>query len=415
MKTSTLFGIKFAINKNHKAQLIADFKRWRRAKQYYLADERNKKKLFDRILKRYLDTHPKDDRYLETIADEVWDKILIEVAKTNWEEVYEKVLDKEKEKPSQQISHRISRAHTKELFREKNVKDGIECQHFYFTDSAIEQCENVSITELDIEWLKDARDSKRQLNWGSNFIRYEKKDNRIIAIAATLTPRQDGKNYLQHTFFVFDLNTPQVQYDYIADIVNEQVEKSLEDDTRIFERKMQMLLFKMILFLDIDPLRRITLPMWDCLENDESYKVKKNEDVYNDQVIPFTVVTVDANWNTSIFIDKATVKNYYRNVKCKGRIVKRLIREHKRSEHWRHAGKVRYENKKNLTDTGEVVKLQPMMGGMADLEAHQKREMPPIKKEQLLKTSNVQTGYEESPNAFLEKLAALKKKYHKTG
>jgi hypothetical protein len=416
MKTSTLFGIKFAINKKHKAQVIADFKRWRRAKQYFLADERNKKKLFDRILKRYLETHPKDDRYLETIADEVWDKIQVEVAKSNWEKVYEKVLGKDKELPSHQISHHISRAHTKELFRERNAKDGAECQHFYFTESAIEQCEKVNITELDLEWLRDAHDAKRQLNWGDNFIRYEKKDNRIIATAASLTRRQEGKNYLLHTFFVFDLNTPQVQYDYIADIVNEQVEASLKDETKDFERKMQMLLYKMIIFLDIDPLKAITLPKWGCLENEESNEVKTNEDVYNNQNIPFTVVTVDANWNTSIFVKQTTVKNYYKNLKCRGRIVKRLIPQHKRSGHWRHAGKVRYENMKNLSGTNNVVKLQPMMGGMAaGLDVSQKRDTLPIKKEKLLKASNVQPGYEESPNAFLDKLAALKKKYYKTG
>jgi hypothetical protein len=155
MKTSSLFGIKFAINKKHKAQVIADFKRWRRAKQYFLADDRNKKKLFERLLKRYIDTHPKDDRYLETIAEEIWEKILFEVAKTNWEQVYDKFLGKDKELPQHQINHHISREHTKELFREKNVKDGVECQHFYFTESAIEQCEKVNITEMDLEWLKD--------------------------------------------------------------------------------------------------------------------------------------------------------------------------------------------------------------------------------------------------------------------
>jgi hypothetical protein len=251
---------------------------------------------------------------------------------------------------------------------------------------------------------------------GNNFIRYEKNDNRIIATAATLTRRQEGKNYLQHTFFVFDLNTPLVQYDYITEIVNEQIEKGIEDETKGFERKMKMLLYKMIIFLDIDPLKRITLPKWGCLENEESNEVKRNEDVYNNQNIPFTVVTVDANWNTSIFIDQTTVKNYYKNVKCRGRMVKRLIKEHKRSEHWRHAGRVRYEGKNNESVTGNVVKLETMKGGIArSLDVAHQQEAQAIKKAQQFTAENVESKYEESPAVFNEKLARLLKKYRKTG
>jgi hypothetical protein len=413
MKTSNLFGLKFALNFNFKAQVIYDFKRWKRAKQYFLAEDLNRKKLFERILKEYIDQHPKDDRSLEIIADELWESLLVEVAKTNWQHVFEKKLGNDIEKPGDQLSHHISREHTKELFRERSAKDGTQCNHFYFTESAVEECEKVNITELDMDWLRDAKDDKRQINWGDNFIRYEKKDNRIIAVAASFTRRQECK-YLQHTFFVFDLNIPKVQYDLIADIVKEQCEKDDEDDRRGFEKKMQELLYKMITFLDLLPLKKIKLPKWGCLEDE--HEVKKVESVYNNQNIPLTVVTVTPNWNSSIFIEETTVKNYYKNVKCRGRVIKRFIKKHQRSQHWRPAGKLKFSGYTSVTERDLIMqeKQGKAITGNGLGVAHKQISVTRNDSQSIGIRRDI-SNQQESPDILQLKLEQLKKKFNQTG
>ncbi len=419
MRTSHLFGIKFALKFRYKAQLIEDFKRWKRAKQYQLADDRNKKKLFERMLRQYLQQHPTDGRSLETIADEVWDKLLVEVAKTNWQQVYETRLGKDMEQPRDQVSHHISREHTKELFRERSIKGGDPCTHFYFTESAVEECEKVHITEFDTDWLRDAPDDKRQLNWGDHFIRYEKKDNRIIATAASFTRRQQRK-YLLHSFFVFDLNAPKVQYDAVADLVKDQCEKDgAEDETRKFEEKMRALLYKMITFLDLIPLKKIALPKWGCLENESSDEVKKAEPVYNNQNIPLTVVTVTANWNASIYIEQTEVKDYHKNVLCgkgKTKIVRRFIKGHTRKQHTRVAGKLRYLGHKNTADANKVVQMKHQVAaGSSNLSVAQKPAPSTVKDLSKTTTGARLPKQQESLNEFEQKLAELKKKFNRTG
>ena len=262
-----------------------------------------------------------------------------------------------------------------------------------------------------MNWLKDAPDDKRQLNWGNNFIRYEKKDNRIIATAASFTRRQERK-YLLHTFFVFDLNEPKVQFDSIADLVKEQCENDLEDETKGFEDKMRELLYKMITFLDLIPLKLIRLPKWGRLENESSNEVKNIEPVYNNQNIPLTVVTVTANWNSSIYIEETNVKDHYKNVlygKGKSKIRRRFVKGYPRSDHWRLAGKLRATSNTNLSKTNEVVKLDPK-----GVVTHKQISVT-MKNPQKLGVQNGQPKQQESPNLFLEKLAELKKKFNKTG
>jgi len=342
MRITELFGIKFARRYKYKAQIIANFKQWKRERMYFLAEDRNKKKLFGRLLKKYIQEHPKSYRSIENIASELWEDLNAEVAKTSWQQIFDKILGSDVESPYDQLRSLISRKDTKELFRDYN------CKHYYFTDTAVQECEKVHITEMDMEWLMDAEDGKRQLNWGNQFIRYEKKGNKIVAVAASFTQRQESK-YLEHTFFVFDLNTPKVQYDAMADIVEEQCEKDLEYNPNGFDNRMKLLLYKMITFLDLIPLKQITLPKWGALEADASSsklvsRGNQIDPVYNNDNLPITVVTVNANWNCTIYIEETTVTGYFKNMPCgKGRtkLIKRFVKPHRRSAHERIAGKLK--------------------------------------------------------------------------
>ena len=394
MKISELFGIKFARKYKYKAQVIADFKRWKRENQYFLTLDRNRKKLFERIFKKYIEEHPKGYRSYEEIASDLWEALKVEVAKTNWQQVFDKVLGGDVELPNYQINPHISRKDTKELFRDYN------CKHYYLTESAVVECEKVNITELDMEWLRDAEDGKRQLNWGDHFIRYQKKGDKIIAVAASFTHRQECK-YLLHTFFVFDLNTPKLPFDPIAEILKEQCEKDLDDYPKEFEEKMRMLLYKMITFLDLIPLKQITLPKWGVLETDSSSSNQTNliDPVYNNENVQITVVTVNANWNCSVFIEETWVEGHWRDYLCgkkRSKIKRRFVKKFFRRGYERVAGKLKSVSNTCVSDA-KVVKLQPNVTVAAtDVGGGGKGQ--PNKQEPL--------------NLFQAKLEELKKKFN---
>lgn len=343
MRTSNLFGIQFALKNKFKAQIIDDFNRWKSEKQWFLAEERNKKKLFERILKKYTQEHPKDYRPPEDIAGELWEKLKVQVAKTNWQQVYDEVLGSDYELPNYEGSPYITRHNIKELLREYN------CKHYYFTESAVQECDKVHITEpLDMDWLRDSADGKRQLNFGDQFIRYEKRGNRIIALAASFTRRQEHQ-YLQHSFFVLNLKkqeSPKFQYDPIADLIKEQCEKELDDYGEAFDNKSRLLLYKMITFLDLIPLKQLTLPGGRYLEADSSSSNQADHTgpVNNNENIPLTLVTVNANWNCSVFIEETKVKGYWREFLCgkgKIKIQRRFVKPHERRGYERVAQKLK--------------------------------------------------------------------------
>lgn len=342
MNTTELFGIQFALRNRYKAQVTADFNRWKSEKQWFLAEERNKRKLFERILRKYTAEHSNDYRSPEDIASELWENLKVAVARTNWQQVFEEVLGSDYEFPNYMGRPYISRHHIKELLFEYN------CRHYCFTDSALQECEKVHITEpLDMEWLQESADGKRQLNFGDQFIRYEKRGNRIIALAASFTRRQEQK-YLQHTFFILNLKkhkSPKRRYDPIADLIKEKSEKELEDYAEAFENKSRELLYKMVTFLDLIPLKQITLPAGKYLPMDcSSNQANQVDPVSNNEDIPITVVTVTANWNSSLFIEETKVRGYWREFFCgKGssKIERRFVKPHFRKGHERAAQKLK--------------------------------------------------------------------------
>ena len=356
MKTSQLFGIQFARKYKYKAQIIADFKRWKRERQYFLADEQNKHNLLERLLRKYKESHPMDSRTYEDIACELWENIKVQVARTNWQHVYEAVLGEDVQSPNYQLGPHISRKDTKELFRDYN------CKHYYLTDNAVLECEKVRIAEPNMDSLMEADDGKRQLNWGDKFIRYEKKGSKIVAIAASFTRRQECK-YLQHTFFVLDLNTSTRPFDSIAEIVKKQCETDLHDSQSEFERKMKLLLCRMIIFLDLLPLKQITLPGWGILGKGAVLSNQTNhiDPVYNNENVEITVVTVNANWNCSVLIEDKWVIKHKRHYLCgKGRtkIIAKDVQRHFRRGYERLAGKLKFGSSKDIANSCKVVMLQ---------------------------------------------------------
>jgi hypothetical protein len=293
MNTTELFGIQFALKNRFKAQIIEDFDRWKSEKQWFLSEERNKRKLFERVVKKHREEYPKDYRPPEDIAYELWESLKVKVAKTNWQQVYEEELGNDYEFPEYDGSPHITTCDIKELLLEYN------CKHYYFTKSAIQECEKVHITEpLDLEWLRDSADGKRQLNFGDQFIRYQKRGNRIIALAASFTRRQEY-NYLQHTFLILNLKKQEShthQYDPISDLIKEACERELNDYAEAFDNKSRMLLYKMVTFLDLIPLKQVKLPAGRYLEADSSSDIAEQpEPINNTENIPLTIVTVNAN------------------------------------------------------------------------------------------------------------------------
>lgn len=81
MNTTQLFGIQFALKNKFKAQIVADFRRWTAEKQWLLTDEKNKKKLFEKVLTKYLEEHPENYRSVENIAFDLLEDLKVEAAK----------------------------------------------------------------------------------------------------------------------------------------------------------------------------------------------------------------------------------------------------------------------------------------------------------------------------------------------
>jgi hypothetical protein len=90
---------------------------------------------------------------VEKIASDLWDDLQAEVAIKNWENIFHEVLGKENvELPNYQANVHISRKETKELFRDYN------CKHYYLTESAVQECAKMHVTDYDMSWLRDSRD-----------------------------------------------------------------------------------------------------------------------------------------------------------------------------------------------------------------------------------------------------------------
>jgi hypothetical protein len=341
MNTTELFGIQFALKFKFKAQIIADFDRWKAEKQWFLSEERNKVKLFERVVYNYKKQHPKDHRPTEEIASELWENLKVQVARTNWQQVYDEILGNDYELPNYDGSPHIKSQNVKRLLFEYN------CRHYYFTDSALQECEKIHITEpIDMEWLCNAANEKRQLNFGDQFIRYEKRGNRIIALAASFTRRQE-QSYLQHSFLTLNLKKQETppEHEPIVDLMKEECDKEFDDYSEAFDKKSLLLLYKMITFLDFIPLKQIKLPAGRCLEADSLACDKDNTcTINNSENIAITVVTVDANWNCSVFIEETYITGYFKNVLCgKGRtkIKRRFVKSHPRKGYERPAGKLK--------------------------------------------------------------------------
>jgi hypothetical protein len=137
-------------------------------------------------------------------------------------------------------------------------------------------------------------------------------------------------------------------FDRKADIIKEQCEKDLEDFRQEYENRMRNLLYNMITFLDLIPLKLIRLPGWGCLEADsESLReVRTVEPVYNNTNVQIIVVTVTINWNCSIWIEETWVKGHKKSVlygKNKTKVRTRFIKPYERKAHERPAGKLKHE------------------------------------------------------------------------
>ena len=304
MDTTDLFGVQFVVNKNFKPRLVEDFERWKTEKQWFLANERNERAIVERVLKKHRHDHPDDNRAAEEISTELWETLKKDVDRKDWEKVFTEVLGDEKELPDYDGAPYIYLHDVKELFYEYN------CYHYYFTETALDECEKEPIGDAsELHWLKLSSNIKRQINFGNNnFIRYQKVGNHIIALAATFTRRQE-QSYLQHTFFSIDLNKKLELFDQLSDPVAALLKSACEKDngnSEAFEMRSRELLYKMINFLDLAPLKELPLPAGKQLDTTSSYQVN------NQGSFPMTWVT--ANWNVSLYIEATTVRGHYKDV-----------------------------------------------------------------------------------------------------
>jgi predicted nucleic acid binding AN1-type Zn finger protein len=205
----------------------------------------------------------------------------------------------------------------------------------------------------------------------------------------------------------------------MAEIVEEQCEKDLEYNPNGLDNRMKLLLYKMITFLDLIPLKQITLPKWGALEADASSSNWANrgnqiDPVYNNDNLPITVVSVNANWNCSIYIEETTVTGYFKHMPCgKGRtkLIKRFVKPHRRSAHERLAGKLKSASTTYGSAPKEVIKLPQKVMAIAANVAPKRIPLP-------MKDQEKGSGRKDHPkkleplNSFQAKLAELKKKFN---
>ena len=216
-----------------------------------------------------------------------------------------------------------------------------DCQHYYITVPVLEMSQKIRVKEpFDLEWMEPVRDGKRQLNFGSQFIRYEKKGSRIIAISAKLSPDSQGRDYLNYSVFNMDLASKEISKSQILDDYDPSPKNSIPFQD--FDLQSRKLFFQLVTFMELSKIQEILLPPG------RKNGVKKSVDhMLNNSSFPITIV--NTNWNKIIRREGFDVNGHIRKQPCgPGNRYRELIwidAYHKTGYNLR-AGKIREQKKR---------------------------------------------------------------------
>lgn len=290
MKTHSLFGFQFLIQERFKNELLDNFEHWKIEKQRFFLRFGKAVAVMIHIYSSELEKHPGID--LRKI-DEM-------IESGNWKLSEKEMTEAVKMAEAHYNYCNIELKEVEELLQEGG------CKQYYITASVLKECKLLKTKKpYDVVWLEPIPDGKRQLNFGNQFIRYQKRDNRIIGLSARLTPRQE-RAFFEYTFFHMDLiektQSPTMREDEVDDYYN-------EISSRAFEEQSRELFFQLISFMELAPLEEIYLPAGRKHGQKKSPNRLLNE-------TSFPIIIVSANWNRNIHIGKFMVNHHYRLQAC---------------------------------------------------------------------------------------------------
>lgn len=160
-----------------------------------------------------------------------------------------------------------------------------DCSHYYITESVIGDCKKIKVDEpFDLVWLKYKLDENvKQWSFGERFIRFFRKEDRVIAIYGKFQDIQehfkfrDGERGINYVVFDFDLTNKDV------DVTEGNSKLPIADEGRLLF--YQLLTFILLASIDV----YIVPPR-------QKYGTKKSpERLLNEENFPFTII--NSNWN----------------------------------------------------------------------------------------------------------------------
>ncbi|WP_261511528.1 hypothetical protein [Chryseobacterium paludis] len=160
-----------------------------------------------------------------------------------------------------------------------------DCRHYYITESVIKDCKKIKVEEpFDLNWLNHKLDENvKQWSFGERFIRFLKKDNRIIAIYSKFQDIEEpfklraGERGINYVVFDFDLANKEV------DVTEGNSKLPIADEGRLLF--YQLLTFILLAAVDI----YIVPP-------GQKHGTRKSpERLLNEEDFPFTII--NSNWN----------------------------------------------------------------------------------------------------------------------
>lgn len=177
------------------------------------------------------------------------------------------------------------------------------CRHYFVTGPVVQLCQKIKVKEpFDIGWLEALKDGKKQLNFGDNFIRYQKTGNQINALAGSLE-RTGQTEYFQYTFFSFDVTKKiagrkDIIDDYDNGVAHKKSHSDYDDDAR-------KLFFQMVTFLELASVQEV------LVKPGAKHGHKKDDDnLFNKEKFPITIV--NSNWNKIIRTEGFEVEGHLR-------------------------------------------------------------------------------------------------------
>jgi len=179
------------------------------------------------------------------------------------------------------------------------------CRHYYITGSVLEMCRKIKVQEpFDLEWLAPIPDGRRQLNFGNQFIRYQKNGARIVAHAASYDEDPQTKNKgIRYTFFNMDLEHKQISGVELGDDYND---KNILTNYLDFDTTSRRLFFQLVSFMELADVQEV------LVAPGAKHGVKKAPDnLLNNERFPITVV--NTSWNKIIRREGFSVDGHLRN------------------------------------------------------------------------------------------------------